>query len=98
MAERYQDKSSPADDYDRGTQRAPGKGESEPFAELARLTGQPDQFPNFGRANQPMPPRDSEPYRRSEPESEPEIDEVLPAGPPSWMQRPAQQEAPPQQD
>src|SRR3954469_2605704 len=87
MADRHQDKSSPA----------PAKGENDPLAELARLIGQTDQFSNFGRANQPMPPRDTEPYRRPEPEGEPEIDEALPAGPPSWMQR-AQQEAPPQQD
>jgi hypothetical protein len=88
MADRYQDKLSPA----------PAKGESDPLAELARLIGQTDPFSNFGRANQPMPPRDAEPYRRAEPEGEPEIDEALPAGPPPWMQRAAQQEAPPQQD
>jgi hypothetical protein len=98
MADRYQDKSSPADDYDRGAQRAPAKGDSDPLAELARLIGQTDPFSNFGRANQPMPPRDSELYRRSEPDGEPEIDEAVPAGPPPWMQRAAQQEAPPQQD
>jgi hypothetical protein len=98
MADRYQDKSSPADDYDRGTQRAPGKGDSDPLAELARLIGQTDPFSNFGRANQPMPPRDSAPYRRSEPEAEPEIEDAPPAGPPPWMQRAAQQEARPQQD
>jgi hypothetical protein len=100
MADRYQDKSSPADDYDRGTQRAPGKGESDPLAELARLIGQTDPFSNFGRANQPMPPRTTDPYHRPEPEPEPEIEEARPAGPPSWMQREraAQQEAPPQQD
>jgi hypothetical protein len=88
MADRYQDKLSPA----------PAKGESDPLAELARLIGQTDPFSSFGRANQPMPPRDADSYRRSEPEGEPEIDEAVPAGPPSWMQRAAQQEAPPQQD
>jgi hypothetical protein len=88
MADRYQDKLSPA----------PAKGESDPLAELARLIGQTDPLSNFGRANQPMPPRDTDAYRRSEPEAEPEIDEALPAGPPPWMQRAAQQEAPPQQD
>src|SRR5436309_2850316 len=95
---RYQDKSSPADDYDRGTQRAPAKGESDPLAELARLIGQTDPFSNFGRANQPMPPRNAAPYRGSEPEAEPEIEDAPPAGPPAWMQRAAQQQAPPQQD
>src|SRR3954452_25077574 len=95
MADRYQDKSSPADDYDRGTERTPAKGEGDPLAELARLIGQTDPFSNFGRANQPMLPRASDPYRRPEPEPEPEpeIDEAPPAGPPPWMQRAAQQEA-----
>ncbi len=97
MADRYQDKPFPADDDDRGAQRA-AKGESDPLAELARLIGQTDPFSNFGRANQPMPPRQADPYHRREPEPEPEIDEGPPAGPPPWMQRAAQQEAPQQQD
>jgi hypothetical protein len=97
MADRYQDKSSPADDdYDRGTQRAPAKGESDPLAELARLIGQTDPFSNFGRANQPMPPRETDPYYH---QPEPEVDEAPPAGPPPWMQRAAQQAAaPPRED
>jgi SPOR domain len=101
MADRYQDKSSPADDdYDRGSQRAPAKGDSDPLAELARLIGQTDPFSGFGRANQPMPPRQTDPYHRPEPEPEPEpeIDESPPAGPPPWMQRAAQQEAAAQLD
>jgi hypothetical protein len=96
MADRYQDKPFPADDDDRGSQHAAAKGESDPLAELARLIGQTDPFSNFGRANQPMPPRETDPYRRPEPE--PEIDEAPPAGPPPWMQRAAQQEAAPQLD
>ena len=96
MADRYQDKSSTADDYDRDTQHPPAKGENDPLAELARLIGQTDPFSNFGRANQPMPPRETEPYHQAEPE--PEIDEGPPAGPPPWMQRAAQQEAAPQLD
>src|SRR4051794_25135352 len=103
MADRYQDKSLSADDdTDRGTQRTPAKGEGDPLAELARLIGQTDPFSNFGRANQPMPRRATDPYHRPErepePEPEPEIDEVAPAGPPPWMQRAAQQEAAPQLD
>jgi hypothetical protein len=99
MADRYQDKPFPADDdHDRGTQHAAAKGESDPLAELARLIGQTDPFSNFGRANQPMPPRETDPYRRPESEPEPEIDEGPPAGPPPWMQRAAQQEAAPQLD
>jgi hypothetical protein len=97
MADRYQDKSSAADD-DRGTERAPAKGEGDPLAELARLIGQTDPFSGFGRANQPMPPRVTDPYHRPEPEPEPEIDDGPPAGPPPWMQRAAQQEAAPQLD
>jgi hypothetical protein len=96
MADRYQDKPFPADDdYDRGSQRAPAKGDGDPLAELARLIGQTDPFANFGRANQPMPPRESDPYQRPEPA--PDVDEAA-AGPPPWMQRAAQQEAPPPQD
>jgi hypothetical protein len=96
MADRYQDKPFPADgDYDRGSQRAPAKGDSDPLAELARLIGQTDPFANFGRANQPVPPREDEHYQRPEPA--PDVDEA-PAGPPPWMQRAAQQEAPPPQD
>jgi hypothetical protein len=99
MADRYQDKSSTADDdTGRGTEPAPAKGESDPLAELARLIGQTDPFSNFGRANQAMPPREADPYHRPEPELEPEIDEAPPAGPPSWMQRGAKQEAAPQLD
>jgi hypothetical protein len=100
MADRYQDKPFPADDDDRGVQRASAKGDSDPLAELARLIGQTDPFSNFGRANQPMPPRATDPYHRPEPEPEPEpeIEEAPPAGRPAWMQRAGQQEAAPQLD
>src|ERR1700749_4633229 len=81
MADRYQDKPFPADDdTDRGAQRTPAKGDGDPLAELARLIGQTDPFANFGRANQPMPPRESDPYHR-EPEPEPEIDQGPPTRP-----------------
>ena len=95
MADRYQDKSSSADD-DR--EHAPAKADGDPLAELARLIGQTDPFSNFGRANQPMPRREPDLYRRPEPEPEPEVDEAPAAGPPPWMQRAAQQEAAPQLD
>jgi hypothetical protein len=68
------------------------------LAELARLIGQTDPFSNFGRANQPMPPRETDPYYRPEPEPELEADETAPAGPPPWMQRAAQQAAAPPRD
>ncbi|HEV7881526.1 SPOR domain-containing protein [Bradyrhizobium sp.] len=98
MADQYQDKSSTADDDDRGSPQAPAKGEGDPLAELARLIGQTDPFSSFGRANQPMPPREADPYHRPEPDPEPEIDESPAAGPPPWMARAAQQEAAPQLD
>src|SRR4051812_33406033 len=93
MAYRYQDRSSSADE-DR--EHAPAKADSDPLAELARLIGQTDPFSNFGRANQPMPRREPDPYHRPEPE--PEVDQAPAAGPPPWMQRAAQQEAAPQLD
>ena len=41
MADRYQDRPFPADDYDRGANpNSPARGESDPLAELARLIGQ----------------------------------------------------------
>ena len=60
MADRYQDRRYPADDgYDRGDdQHGPGRAESDPLAELARLIGQTDPFATSGgRANQPVQPR-----------------------------------------
>src|SRR3954462_12678487 len=95
MADRYQDRPFPADD-DRGARDAPAKGDGDPLAELARLIGQTDPFSNFGRANQPMPPRQADPYPPQEPE--PEIEEAAPAGRPSWMQRAARPEAASQLD
>ena len=52
MADRYQDRPYPADDgYDRGDdQHAPGRTESDPLAELARLIGQTDPFANLAAA------------------------------------------------
>jgi SPOR domain len=93
MADRYQDKTSPADD---DAERGRARADSDPLAELARLIGQTDPFSNFGRANQPMPRHEADPYARPEPE--PDVDETPPPGPPSWMQRAAQQEAAPQLD
>src|SRR3954452_3530587 len=90
MADRYQDKSSPADHYDRGTQRAPGRDESDPLAELARLIGQTDPLSNFGRANQPMPAR--EPASWQQPEPAPEVQEAPAMSPPRWVQSAARAE------
>jgi hypothetical protein len=96
MADRYQDRPYPADDgYDRGDdQHGPGRTESDPLAELARLIGQTDPFANVGgRANQQVQPR-SAPREAYHPPVE--ADEGPPAGAPPWMQRVARQEAPPQ--
>jgi hypothetical protein len=101
MADRYQDRPFPADDgYHPGDDlHASEKGETDPLAELARLIGQTDPFAGMGRANQPVQPRvetrdDYDPPAAAD--DVPADDEGVPAGPPSWMQRVARQEAPPQ--
>jgi hypothetical protein len=97
MADRYQDKPFPGDDDDDrgGDQRASGRGESDPLAELARLIGQTDPFGTMGRANAQVPPR---PSARDQYQRPAEPDVAPPAGPPSWMQRANRQEAPQQED
>jgi hypothetical protein len=88
MADRYQDRPFPADDdNDRGDQRAPAKGESDPLAELARLIGQTDPFAMgrttpLSRANHPIQPQS----QRNQYQPPAEDDEPPPA-PPPWMQR-----------
>jgi len=100
MADRYQDRAFSADrNYDRGEDwHAPGEGESDPLAELARLIGQNDPFAGMGRANQQVPPRAPAPR----PAYQPPVDDSPAASPPHWMQRATRQEAPrqetPQQD
>jgi hypothetical protein len=96
MADRYQDRPFPADDYDRSGDHASSRGESDPLAELARLIGQTDPFGNMGRANQQVPPRTSarDPYQ----DPAAADDEGPAAGPPPWMQRAARQEIPQQED
>ena len=88
MADRYQDRPFPADEYDRGSDhRPPAKAESDPLAELARLIGQTDPFA-MGRANQPAQPRAHDQYQPPAAEE----DEAPVAGPPPWMQRSVRQE------
>jgi hypothetical protein len=96
MADRYQNRPSPADDnYHRGDDMlGPGPGESDPLAELARLIGQNDPFAGMGRANQQVPPRS--PARATYQPPAP-VDDGTAAGPPPWMQRATRQQAP-QQD
>lgn len=84
MANRYQDKSFPADDeFNRDT--APARN-SDPLAELARLIGQTDPFTGTGRANA-TPPREIERSNFRPVQPDPEMEDTAPAGPPSWMQR-----------
>jgi hypothetical protein len=96
MADRYQGRPFPADDNDHGVDpHAPGTGESDPLAELARLIGQTDPFGTMGRANQPVAPR---PAARDPYQHEPEPDVAPPAGPPPWLQRANRQEIPQHQE
>ena len=98
MADRYQGRPFPADDYDRGGDQHDSGG-SDPLAELARLIGQTDPFGTTGKtpaAPVPPVPRAApryEPPRYEEPQfeepqyEEPVEEELPPPGPPSWMQR-----------
>lgn len=90
MAHRYQDRLFPEDDnYGRDDQCATAPSEPDPLAELARLIGQTD---SFGEAKPPEAPMAAvdDPVDHFEPlppiEEEPIEDEV-PVGPPSWIQR-----------
>jgi len=111
MADRYQGRPFPADDYDRGGDRYDGEqGESDPLAELARLIGQTDPFGATAKPSQaPAPPPLPRDYRdHYEPQYEEPIEdeEAPPAGPPPWMQRAnaraqqrgVQRDVPPEQD
>ena len=93
MADHYQDRPFPTDaDHDRGANPYL-RGESEPLAELAQLTGQTDPF---GTPAKPLLPLQSRANVR--PQYAPAEDEAsAPAGPPLWRQR-ARQEAPSQQE
>ena len=113
MADRYQGRPFPADDYDRGDQH--DSGGSDPLAELARLIGQTDPFGAMGKSNPAPPPppvsratpRDRyEAPQYEEPQYEEPVEEELPPppGPPAWMQRanaravPGQRHVPAQED
>jgi SPOR domain len=109
MANRYQGRPFPAEDYDRGGDRH-GQSESDPLAELARLIGQTDPFGTVGKSNPAPPPvpraipRERQDLRYEQPQNEPEYEEPVEEepGPPAWMQRanaravPPQRETPPQ--
>ena len=93
MADHYQDRPFPTDaDHDRGANPYL-RGESEPLAELAELTGQTNPF---GTPAKPPLPLQSRANVR--PQYAPAEEEAsAPAGRLPWMQR-ARQEAPPQQE
>jgi hypothetical protein len=96
MADRYQDRPFPADDhYDHGgNPHAPGRPESDPLAELARLIGQSDPFAATAKAPAPHPLQSRANVRpQQQYQTQAEEDEGVPAGPPPWMQR-VRQEAP----
>jgi hypothetical protein len=97
MADRYQDRPFPAEhdysgEHDHGM--PPGKAESDPLAELARLIGQTDPF---GGANKAPHPLQSRANVRPPAAYQPPEEELTPPSPPPWMQR-ARQEAPPPQE
>ncbi len=93
MADRYQNRPFPADDYDHGDQHGSARDDGDPLAELARLIGQTNASNPISRANhkvQPLRTPAPEPYTApAETYDEP------PAGPPAWMQRANRQANPP---
>jgi hypothetical protein len=101
MAERYQDKPFPSDDYGRGGDQH-GRAESgDPLAELARLIGQTDPFAAQGRpgAHPPAAPAPAQSYQdddyRQDDHQQDYAEQAPPQpGPPSWMRRANVQPAP----
>nr|QDP26410.1 SPOR domain-containing protein [Bradyrhizobium cosmicum] len=100
MAERYQDRRFPSDDYGRGGDQH-GKAETDPLAELARLIGQTDPFAAQGRPSAPAPavPAPTQSYQDDDyPQDDYQQDYAEqappPPGPPSWMRRANVQPAP----
>jgi len=91
MAERYQDRPFPSDDYGRGGDQH-GKAENDPLAELARLIGQTDPFAAQGRPARPpaAAPASAQTYQdddyRQDDDQQDYGEQAAPA-PPSWMRR-----------
>jgi hypothetical protein len=87
MAERYQDRPFPSDDYGRGGDQH-GKAESDPLAELARLIGQTDPFAAQSRPAARAPARtyQDDGYRQDD-DRQDDSEPAPPPGPPSWMRR-----------
>ncbi|MCP3408716.1 SPOR domain-containing protein [Bradyrhizobium sp. CCGB01] len=92
MAERYQHRPFPSDDYGRGDDQH-GKTENDPLAELARLIGQTDPFAAQGRPNaQPAaaPAQSYQDHHYPQDDYQQDHAEQAPPaqpGPPSWMRR-----------
>ncbi len=63
----------------------PGRAESDPLAELARLIGQSDPNADFGLDRPPEPQRSYGRQSRPAPETSYEAERTHPAGPPPWM-------------
>lgn len=90
MAERYQNRPFPSDDYGLGGDQH-GKAENDPLAELARLIGQTDPFAAQGRPRaQPAATPAYQDDSYSEDGYQQDYAEQVAApqpGPPSWMRR-----------
>ncbi|MBR0817786.1 SPOR domain-containing protein [Bradyrhizobium liaoningense] len=92
MAERYQNRAFPSDDYGRGSDQH-GKAENDPLAELARLIGQTDPFAAQARPSAPPPAPPAQSYQDHDyPQDDHRQDYAEqapppPPGPPSWMRR-----------
>lgn len=98
MAERYQDRPFPPDDYGRGSDQH-GRADNDPLAELARLIGQTDPFAAQSRpaARPPAAPAQSyhdDDYRQDDDRQDYAEQAPTPPGPPSWMRRANVQPAP----
>ncbi|MCA1410338.1 SPOR domain-containing protein [Bradyrhizobium sp. NBAIM20] len=84
MAERYQDRPFPSDDYGHGGDQH-GKADSDPLAELARLIGQTDPFAAQSRPRAaPAQSYQDHDYRQLDDQQD--YAEQAPS-PPSWMRR-----------
>lgn len=98
MAERYQDRPFPSDDYGRGSDPH-GRAESDPLAELARLIGQTDPFAVQSRPTERPPIAPAQGYQDDDyRQLEDQQDYAPPPGPPSWMRRANVQPAAPEPD
>jgi hypothetical protein len=91
MAERYQDRPFPSDDYGRGGDQH-GKAENDPLAELARLIGQTDPFAAQGRPGAPASAATTQNYQDQGYQQDGYHQDYAeqappPPGPPSWIRR-----------